>query len=88
MKPSFFSKHTLLGGEIVESISASNEQFDGKKNFKEKIGDWYFKNRPSRECFEELLKILIEENLDVPLSANSFIKHKRDKSLQDKRTNK
>ena len=69
----------FLGGEIVESLSASNEQFDEKKSFKENFGDWYFKNRPSRECFKELLKILIEENFNMLLSANSFVKHKRDK---------
>ena len=80
LKHQLFFKHTFLGGEIVESISASNEQVDEKKKtFKEKIGVWYFKNRASRECFEELLKILIEENLNMPLSGNSFITHKHDK---------
>lgn len=57
---------------IIDSIESSPKN----KTLKEKLGDWYFKNRPSRVCFEELLQILSEANLDVPLSANSFIRKK------------
>ncbi|KAI8119858.1 hypothetical protein CVS40_8792 [Lucilia cuprina] len=72
--------------ESVENInfeSASNEQYLEKKTLKDKIGEWYFKNRPSRECFEELLQILFDENIDIPLSANSFIKKREQLTIKN-----
>lgn len=82
--PIYSFDNALDQNENHMNISTSSEvNFVRKKTFKQKIGDWYFKNKPSRQCFEELLRILSEENLDVPLSANSFIKQPDKLSLRN-----
>lgn len=82
--PIYSFDNALDQNENHMNLSTSSEvNFVRKKTFKQKIVDWYFKNKPSWQCFEELLRILSEENLDVPLSANSFIKQPDKLSLRN-----
>lgn len=64
--------------QIDSFDNISSEKCLVRKTLREKLGEWYFKYRPSRDCFQDLLKILVEENIEVPLSANAFVK-KREK---------
>lgn len=43
---------------------------------KEKLKNWYIRNQPTRKTVEELLIILNEENLSVPLSLKTLIPNK------------
>lgn len=51
-----------------------------KKPLREKLKEWIIRNRPSRKSVEELMVILKEEQLDVPLSLKTLFPN-REKAL-------
>lgn len=61
----------------TESLENNENNLPYQKSLIEKLRDWYIRNRPSRQCFEELLIILREENLKVPLSAKTILQNKQ-----------
>ncbi|CAD7081497.1 unnamed protein product [Hermetia illucens] len=60
---------------VVEEISQIKDNLEetGTKSLKENLRSWYIKYSPSRQVFDELLKILRIENLDVPKSTKTII---------------
>lgn len=55
------------------STSSNDYNTNSRLSLKEKLKQWYIKYNPSRECVESLLKILKEENLDVPSCLKNLI---------------
>lgn len=52
-------------------------------SLREKLKDWYIRNRPTRKTVEELLAILNEENLDVPLSIKTLLPNNEKAVIKD-----
>lgn len=69
------------------NINSANEIFDNEDDLAvcvdnfvppklalvQKLKQWYTETGPSRDCFQKLLKILHDEGLDVPLSAETVL---------------
>lgn len=61
----------------LSTISSENIILDFKKPLHEKLKEWIIRNKPTRQCVEELLVILKEENLEVPLSLKTLFPNKQ-----------
>lgn len=57
--------------EDYENIN-NNSSPQKQQSLREKLTEWYHRNKPSRQSFDELLTILKGEGMDVPLSAKAF----------------
>lgn len=73
-----YEKNALAIMEVVEVANEKNCCENGaeinyficntiKQSFREQLGEWYHRNKPSRKSFDELLAILKGEGIDVHL---------------------
>lgn len=66
-------EETTAQKKIANDIPVDCSPFNCPIPLRDKLMYWYMKNQPTRQSVEELLKILKEENLDVPLSLKALM---------------
>lgn len=78
------AQNSVIQEEFNEENSCANENSVFEEDFNEEdeesfndiIKNWAVKHNVSRQCFDDLLKILSNEKINVPLSSKTLIKSK------------